>query len=269
MDNKEFEKQLEKIKELKEVPLSVDEKIQKAFEKIEENKKQEKEIRKQNRKFNFSRVLSLAASFIVVIFLAGNGVAYAKGEPNIYSWILEKIGIANSIVNEEKDEYLQIYTGKDENNNVIWTYKTGIGIFSQIDEITTLEITNDRIYINEDGKIVVLNKENGKVLWENTKAENSIIGSHHLDEKQNLYIFTDTYPYGTLYIFDKNGKEKAAISHEFLGEYMIGEGPDFKKVNEKELLLECSTITHNGPESYDVIISLEDYSIKKVTKTED
>ena len=43
MDNKEFEKQLEKIKELKEVPLSVDEKMQKAFAKIEEDEKQEKE----------------------------------------------------------------------------------------------------------------------------------------------------------------------------------------------------------------------------------
>ena len=102
MDNKEFEKQLEKIKELKEVPLSVDEKIQKAFEKIEENEKQEKEIRKQNKKFNFSRVLSLAASFVMAIFLAGNGVAYAYGMPNIYSWVLGKIGI--------QEEYEEIKT---------------------------------------------------------------------------------------------------------------------------------------------------------------
>lgn len=93
MDNKEFEKKLEEIKTFKEVPLSVDEKIQKAFEKIEENEKLEKEVKKQKSKFNFSRVLSLAASFVMVIFLAGNGVAYAKGEPNIYSWVLEKIGI--------------------------------------------------------------------------------------------------------------------------------------------------------------------------------
>lgn len=93
MDNKEFEKKLEQIKTFKEVPQSVDEKIQKAFDKIEENEKIEKEVKKQKNKFNFSRVLSLAASFVMMVFLAGNGVAYAKGEPNIYSWVLEKIGI--------------------------------------------------------------------------------------------------------------------------------------------------------------------------------
>ena len=102
MDNKEFEKKLEQIKTFKEVPLSVDEKIQKAFERIEENEKLEKQVKKQKGKFNFSRVLSLAASFVMAIFLVGNGVAYAKGEPNIYSWVLEKIGI--------KKEYEEIKT---------------------------------------------------------------------------------------------------------------------------------------------------------------
>ena len=113
MDNKEFEKKLEQIKIFKEVPISVDEKIQKAFEKIEENEKLEKELKKQRSKFNFSRVLSLAASFVMAIFLAGNGVAYAKGEPNIYSWVLEKIGI--------QKEYEEIKTDINktvENNGV-------------------------------------------------------------------------------------------------------------------------------------------------------
>jgi len=176
------------------------------------------------------------------------------------------ITIENFVVNEKEGEYLQVYTKKDENNNVIWTYKTEIEVFGQCDTIQKLEITNDRIYINEHGIIVVLNKENGKVLWKNTNAENFIIGSHYLDEKQNLYIFADKYPYLTLYIMDKNGKEKAAISSKLFGDYEMGEGPDVKKVNAKELLLECSAITHNGPESYDVLINLKDYSVKKVIK---
>ena len=37
MDNKEFEKKLEQIKTFKEVPISVDEKIQKVLEKIMKN----------------------------------------------------------------------------------------------------------------------------------------------------------------------------------------------------------------------------------------
>ena len=93
MDNKEFEKKLKQIKTFKEIPVSVDEKIKKAFKVIEEKERTEKEIKRLKNKFNFSRVLSLAASCVMAIFLAGNGVAYAKGEPNIYSWVLEKIGI--------------------------------------------------------------------------------------------------------------------------------------------------------------------------------
>lgn len=93
MNNKEFEKKLEKnIKTFNEVPISIDEKIQKAFEKIEENERWNNNMNKQS-KFKLSKILSIAASLVVGIFLVGNGIAYAKGENNIYSWILEKIGI--------------------------------------------------------------------------------------------------------------------------------------------------------------------------------
>lgn len=122
MDNKEFEKKLEQIKTFKEVPVSVDEKIQKAFEKIEENEKLEKELKKSRNKFNFSRVLSLVASFVMVIFLAGNGVAYAKGEPNIYSWILEKIGIQKEY-DEIKTEINQIVEDEAIQENTEGTKK--------------------------------------------------------------------------------------------------------------------------------------------------
>ena len=166
MDNKEFEKQLEKIKELKEVPLSVDEKIQKAFEKIEENEKQEKEIRKQNRKFNFSRVLSLAASFIVVIFLAGNGVAYAKGEPNIYSWILEKIGIAknyeeikiniNKTVENNGVKITLLDAGYDKNYLVVgYKIQSEEGLFEDIEQdIKGIRIWEHYMLQDEDGTII-------------------------------------------------------------------------------------------------------------------
>ena len=129
MDNKEFEKKLEQIKTFKKVPVSVDEKIQKALEKIEENEKLEKEIKKSKNKFNFSRILSLAASFVMTIFLAGNGVAYAKGEPNIYSWILEKVGIqkeyeeikteVNKTVESDNIEITLIDLGYDSNSLII------------------------------------------------------------------------------------------------------------------------------------------------------
>ena len=147
MDNKEFENKLEQIKTFKEVPISVDEKIQKAFEKIEENEKLEKELKKQRSKFNFSRVLSLAASFVMAIFLAGNGVAYAKGEPNIYSWVLEKIGIQkeyeeiktniNQTIESDGIEIKLIDLGYDANSLIIgFEIKDNGGKFKYLNSVS-------------------------------------------------------------------------------------------------------------------------------------
>lgn len=105
MDKKEFEKKLERdIKNFKEVPISVNQKIQMAYQKIEE-----KEKNMENKKVysvKLSKILSMAASFIIVVVLAGNGIAYAKGEDNIYSWLLEKIGITKEY-EEVKNEINQ------------------------------------------------------------------------------------------------------------------------------------------------------------------
>lgn len=194
MDNKEFEKELEQIKTFKEVPISVEEKIQKAFEKIEENEKLEKELNKQKGKFNFSRVLSLAASFVMAIFLAGNGVAYAKGEPNIYSWVLEKIGI--------QKEYEEIKTDINktvENNGV---------------KITLLDAGYDKNYLVVGYKIQseeeffrdMEQKIEGIRIWDNYLLQgrdgtiigefDSMMGDHYIVNKVSekeyiLYSFKD------------------------------------------------------------------------------
>ena len=147
MDNKEFERKLEQIKTFKEVPISVDEKIQKAFERIEENEKLGKKVKKQKNKFNFSRVLSLAASFVMMVFLAGNGVAYAKGEPNIYSWVLEKIGIQkeyeeiktniNQTIESDGIEIKLIDLGYDANSLIIgFEIKDNGGKFKYLNSVS-------------------------------------------------------------------------------------------------------------------------------------
>ena len=160
MDNKEFEKRLEQIKMFKEVPISVDEKIQKAFERIEENEKIEKEVKKQRSKFNFSRVLSLAASFVMAIFLAGNGVAYAKGEPNIYSWVLEKIGIQkeyeeirneiNQTVESDGIEIKLIDLGYDANSLILgFEIKDNGGKFAFLNSVSE-EFLKENGFDNKD-----------------------------------------------------------------------------------------------------------------------
>lgn len=244
MDSKEFENKLEQIKTFKEVPISVDEKIQKAFEKIEQNEKLEKEVKKQKSKFNFSRVLSLAASFVMAIFLAGNGVAYAKGEPNIYSWILDKIDI--QIKYKEDGEYLLEYSKKDENNNEIWNYNTESTFESQYDLVDTLASTNDRIYINENGTIVALNKETGEIIWKSDacKETEGAFDSVYLDKNQNLYIYR-----GDVTVIDKDGEKKAEIS------VPSTDGVEFEYVGDEELLI-------SGVFGY-AIINSSNYSVEE------
>lgn len=166
MDNKEFEKKLEQIKTFKEVPISVDEKIQNAFNRIEENEKIEKEVKKSKSKINFSRVLSLAASFVMMVFLAGNGVAYAKGEPNIYSWVLEKIGIQkeyeeiktdiNKTVEDNGVKITLLNAGYDKEELVVG-YKIEIkeGFGEDIEEkIEGVCIYDEYVLKDEDGTII-------------------------------------------------------------------------------------------------------------------
>lgn len=112
MDHIEFEKMLEKdIKEMKEVPTAVEDKIQKAFQTIDT-----KEVKKQAKAWKWKQKLTTAASTITILFLAGNGVAYAAGMPNIYSWVLSKIGIEQAY-EEVKTEVNQTV----ENNGVKMT----------------------------------------------------------------------------------------------------------------------------------------------------
>lgn len=196
MDNKEFENKLEQIKTFKEVPISVDEKIQKAFEKIEENEKLEKELKKQRSKFNFSRVLSLAASFVMAIFLAGNGVAYAKGEPNIYSWVLEKIGIQkeyeeiktdiNQVAEVDEVKITLMDTGYDGN-----FFITGYKIEKEnlCDEIYNMgyyqidENAENKETLKKNALEKMLSLEYQLKLYDNI---NTIYIGNYIDEERNL-----------------------------------------------------------------------------------
>lgn len=190
MDNKEFEDRLEQIKTFKEVPISVDEKIQKAFDRIEESEKIEKEVKKQKGKFNFSRVLSLAASFVMAIFLAGNGVAYAKGEPNIYSWVLEKIGIQkeyeeiktdiNQTVESDGIEIKLIDLGYDANSLIIgMEIEDKEGKFSTTPSRYRNEIESEEEYI----EFVINNMIFSECyeIFTNESNDAMVLGNIHMD----------------------------------------------------------------------------------------
>lgn len=144
-------------------------------------------------------------------------------------------------------EYSLEITKKDENNNVIWNYNTNSTVESQYDVVGMLEITTDRIYINDEGIIVALDRENGKIIWKSDacKKTEGAIDSSYLDEKGNLYIHR-----GSLTVIDKNGKTIANITDDILS----GDGVGFCKINTNELLL-------SGMNGY-LVINLEKFNIE-------
>ena len=148
---------------------------------------------------------------------------------------------------EEDYKFKLVYTKKDENNNVKWKYNTECAIEGQYDVIGTLGFTDDRIYINENGTIVVINRETGEVIWrsEACKETEGAIDSRYIDENENLYIYR-----GDLTVIDKNGKTIANITDDILS----GDGIGVYPVNDKELLL-------SGLNGY-LVINLEKFNIE-------
>lgn len=144
-------------------------------------------------------------------------------------------------------EYYIEFTKKDENNNIIWKYNTNSTVESQYDVVGILEITADRLYINDEETIVALDRENGKIIWKSDacKKTEGAIDSSYLDEKGNLYIHR-----GSLTVIDKNGKIIATITDDILS----GDGVGFYPINTNELLL-------SGMNGY-LVINLEKFNIE-------
>lgn len=164
------------------------------------------------------------------------------------SWCDENEQVRAIVLRNEGTDGL-LLTGYVEGEEK-WAYRTNMYELAQCESFKVLEVANDRVYLDENGSILVFNKENGKIIWKNSDAKDNVIGSHYLDREQNLYIY-----YGEqVNVFDKDGKIKAVIKHECLGG-LVGEGIEFKFINENELVLEAMAGR--------VTVSLEDYSIIK------
>ena len=102
MDNRIDNKIKQELKQELQIPEIVEQKMQEAYKKIEESENLEMKEENKN-KYKLSKVLSLAASFVLIVFLIGNGISYAMGGANIYSWILEKIGISKEYEETKTD----------------------------------------------------------------------------------------------------------------------------------------------------------------------
>ena len=116
-----------------------------------------------------------------------------------------------------------VLQGCDSRGNVVWTYITKDvedGSIPPFDEIGFYE---DLFYFNEDGTIVALDRDTGKVRWKN--ADYGSVGQYCIDNDGSIYSVSDLNH--SFYSIDSNGKTKI----------LVGDLPDeYYNLNSFELL---------------------------------
>ena len=160
--------------------------------------------------------------------------------------------------------YTLIFYGKDKNNNTIWKYETKMGARTELTTIEELKVTNERVYINEDGTITALNKETGKVIWQNNEYKGAD-SSFCFDDKGTLYICGHYGP--DLFIVDKNGKTIKTLS--FGDKYMWPGSLKLVSNNKLEVNVTLANSTSGENATLDsakeitLIVDLSNYSVKE------
>lgn len=151
---------------------------------VDENKR-EKNMKKQS-KFKLNKVLSLAASFVIVVFLAGNGIAYAKGEDNIYSWILNKIGMQKEY--EEKSKEIKIGAISNETNIEVESAMINEEIVMVCYKINTNVPLKGKIYLFGN-KYLNINNKKYDVEYKNIniERENSTLSEKINENEYKVY----------------------------------------------------------------------------------
>ena len=120
------------------------------------------------------------------------------------------VKITNEKINTDDAKYYMVVKGLDDKNNEVWTYTTGTDYVAQIDLLEFLQENGDTVYINEHGKIVALNKQDGKVIWENTDYKGG--GSSHFKFDENGCLYLSSAMSLDLLAIDSNGKTMKKIS---------------------------------------------------------
>jgi len=137
--------------------------------------------------------------------------------------IIDEIDNITIMSVSENDGYYITYTKTNDKNEIIWTYETEKDMdWGQYYQVEHLDIKNEKIYINEKGTIVALNKDTGKVAFKYKYADPEDMGIpariDYFDEDANAFV-----SYGNkIIILNKNGKVKTTIENEFLGHWEGG-----------------------------------------------
>ncbi len=176
---------------------------------------------------------------------------------NNEDYIIEKEKDADE--GNNSDNYsVNFYKRNKTNNEIIWTYKTVEGPYTELETIEYLGTTDKYMYINEAGTITVLDIETGKKVWQNSDY-NGASSVFCFDRQKNLYM--SGYYGPDLCIIDKDGNTVRKIE-DFKNEYAVW--PDkLYIIDDNKLVIEYGVIIEDKKGI--LVIDLEDYSFKLET----
>lgn len=113
LDNQEKLLQ-ERIKQMDTLPESVNQKIEITLQQL--TRKGENAMKKRR------KLVPIAAAILIILFLGGNGIAYAMGKPNLFSFVLSKFSIS------EQYEEIAKEIGITQESNGVEITVTDLGI---------------------------------------------------------------------------------------------------------------------------------------------
>lgn len=173
--------------------------------------------------------------------------------------------ICVKVVHEERNKNdgenycIDVY-GYDKDGKEIWKYTTVEGISAQYLNVEFLGENNQKVYLNEKGTIVALDRNTGKVLWKNSEYNGYSTWVDELFDKDgNLYLVSmSTGP--DLLIVDSNGKTKKKFDHGELNK-SLGQLTEIKIDSNNEKLIMVYALPYGVSEYENTLtMKLSDYT---------
>lgn len=154
MQDKQEELLRKKIKQIDIIPNTVNKKIEQAIQSLEIEERKCITMK-------WKKLVPLVASIALILFLGGNGIAYATGNPNIFSFLLSKFNISEEYEKEAKK------IGITQNNNGVEMTITDIAIDQNLliigYKIKGEKIQNSPFFLEGEKTIKVEGKEKIKL----------------------------------------------------------------------------------------------------------
>ena len=97
------------------------------------------------------------------------------------------VQISSERIDVDETHYKIVFTAATENGETLWEYVSEENISAELDSVGFLDITEDKVYIYDNGAVIALSAFNGEEIWRNTEFTGGNAACI-TDEEGNLYI---------------------------------------------------------------------------------